>query len=106
MTKDDVFHVGVFAKEIADMRPQPVRVILSDIHDAESGLFEAVWYSKAGDRDSSAMCVGPNAVEFRKGLRAAIEQHGIPCLMASGETPFPKALDEYERSKVVKFKKR
>jgi hypothetical protein len=71
MTKDDVFHVGVFAKEIADMRPQPVRVILSDIHDAESGLFEAVWYSKAGDRDSSAMCVSAFHAELSRRRRAA-----------------------------------
>jgi hypothetical protein len=85
------------------MRPRPVRVILSDIHDAGSGLFEVVWYSKSGDRESSAMCVGPNVAEFRKHLRDVIEQRGIPCLMASGEAPFPKARDEYEKSKVVAF---
>jgi hypothetical protein len=106
MTEDEKANVRMCAKDIADQRPKPARVILSDIHDAESGSFEAVWYSESGDRDSSAMCVGKNAKEFRKQLASAIEHHGIQCLLAGGEAPFPKSIDEYERSRVVEFKRR
>jgi hypothetical protein len=58
MTEDDKFNMRMCAKDIANQRRRPVRVILSDIHDAQSGLFESASYSKSGHRNSSAMCVG------------------------------------------------